>query len=165
MNTNINGTSTFAKNLCYYRKLRNLSQKELAEKSHLSATAISQYENGSKNPTLESLNALASALGVKMRHLCEDRKLKGTSRMVEAVELLSDSQCYIHVDDDETISISLSQCNDTINKERVIEFFKNYEMIQNFNRMAMSSDIESKHELCRVGFDMLMERFSDILDC
>lgn len=56
----------FSKNLKYYRLKNHLSKKALADKIHVSAMAITNYEDGSRNPNMEVLSALAEALGVRV---------------------------------------------------------------------------------------------------
>ena len=56
----------FSKNLKFYRLKNNLSKKELAEKIHVSAMAITNYEDGSRKPNMQILSALADALGVSV---------------------------------------------------------------------------------------------------
>lgn len=46
------------------RKQRNMSQKELAEKLGVSASMIGQYENDLRNPKLETIQRIATALEV-----------------------------------------------------------------------------------------------------
>ena len=56
----------FSKNLKYYRLKNVMTKKELASKSNLTAMAITNYENGTRKPTMEIMQALASALGVRV---------------------------------------------------------------------------------------------------
>ena len=56
----------FSKNLKYYRLKNGLSMKELAQRIQVTPMAISQYEDGSRYPSTEKLNALAKALGVRV---------------------------------------------------------------------------------------------------
>ena len=49
-----------------------LKQKELAEKIGVSESRISQYENGSQNPRINTLIKLSEALGVSLKSLCGD---------------------------------------------------------------------------------------------
>lgn len=53
---------TFGENLKNLRKERNLSIKELADLSGLSAVQISNYEHGHYEPNAISVNKLAKAL-------------------------------------------------------------------------------------------------------
>ena len=56
----------FCKNLKYYRLKNQMTKKALAEKANVSAMAITQYEGGKRKPSMETLNALATALGVRV---------------------------------------------------------------------------------------------------
>lgn len=51
-------------NIAFYRKKAGLSQTEVKEKLCLSSTGtVSQWETGSRNPSVELLPKLASVLG------------------------------------------------------------------------------------------------------
>lgn len=54
----------FSKNLKYYRLRRNLSKKRLAEMAGVSPMAVTYYESGQRKPGMETIRALAGALGV-----------------------------------------------------------------------------------------------------
>ncbi len=56
----------FSKNLRYYRLKKHLTKRALADAIHVSAMAITHYEDGSRQPNMETLSALASALGVRV---------------------------------------------------------------------------------------------------
>ena len=56
----------FGKNLRYYRLRNSMTKKKLAEKSDLTAMAITNYENGDRMPSMDILKKLASALGVRV---------------------------------------------------------------------------------------------------
>lgn len=56
----------FSKNLKYYRLKNAMSKKELAEQIHVSPMAISNYENGKRNPDMGLLKQMAKALGVRV---------------------------------------------------------------------------------------------------
>lgn len=57
-------------NIRYYRKKLNISQKELGEKlGGISQQQIGRWENGDKNPKLETQIKIASALGVPVSQL------------------------------------------------------------------------------------------------
>lgn len=57
------------KAIAYYREKLGLTGTQLADKSGVTQGAISQYENGKKNPTQETIEKLASALGVTPEEL------------------------------------------------------------------------------------------------
>lgn len=56
----------FNKNLRYYRLKNNLSMKELASKVGVTTMAISYYESGERKPNMETIKALAEALGIRV---------------------------------------------------------------------------------------------------
>jgi len=56
------------------RRARHLSQRQLAGRMQVPRTYISKIENGKAIPTLGSLERLADALGVEVRHLVRDAR-------------------------------------------------------------------------------------------
>lgn len=56
----------FSRNLRYYRLKNSMTKKMLAEKSKLTSMAITNYENGSRMPSMDILKRLANALGVRV---------------------------------------------------------------------------------------------------
>jgi transcriptional regulator with XRE-family HTH domain len=62
-NENIND---MAKKIKYYRKLKNLTQDELAERSGINISTIKKYECGIRNPKPDQLEKIANALGINM---------------------------------------------------------------------------------------------------
>lgn len=55
----------------HFRKIRHLTQKDLAEKVGLSEPAIRHYENGIRNPNEEQLEAISQALDISVDSLRE----------------------------------------------------------------------------------------------
>ena len=51
------------------RKMRELSQDELANKANLPSTAISHFESGTRKPSFDNLRKLADALEVSIDYL------------------------------------------------------------------------------------------------
>ncbi|MEG3038579.1 MAG: helix-turn-helix transcriptional regulator, partial [Clostridia bacterium] len=51
------------------RKLKGLTQKELAEKTGISLSAIEKYERGRLNPSLGKVKEIAEALDVTIQEL------------------------------------------------------------------------------------------------
>lgn len=49
------------------RVKQGLTQAELAEKINTKQSAISRFEKGNYNPTINFLNNIASALGIKLK--------------------------------------------------------------------------------------------------
>lgn len=54
----------FSKNLRYYRLKNSMTKKELAKKSDLTSMAITNYENGTRKPSMDTLKKLAAVLNV-----------------------------------------------------------------------------------------------------
>ena len=64
------------KRVRYFRRLKNLTQAQLAEKVDLSVNYISQIETGVASPTLKTISILAKALNVEIRELFDFNKQK-----------------------------------------------------------------------------------------
>ena len=62
-----------AENLKKLRKLRNLSQEELARKAGITYSTLIKLESGAnKNPTIKTLQQLARALEVTLDELVKE---------------------------------------------------------------------------------------------
>ena len=57
------------KRLRAFRLAKGFTQEQLCEKAGLSLDAVSRIEGGSRSPTLDTLERLASALGVSVSEL------------------------------------------------------------------------------------------------
>ncbi|MGN7359987.1 helix-turn-helix domain-containing protein [Paenibacillus sp. SAF-054] len=57
-----------------WRKHRKITQYQLAEKTNLSRSYVADVERGRYNPSLETLEAIAKALDVKISDLMEENK-------------------------------------------------------------------------------------------
>ncbi len=60
----------FNENLVQLRKMRGMSQEDLAQRLDISRQAISKWENGEALPDLYKLSALADILGIGLDTLC-----------------------------------------------------------------------------------------------
>lgn len=59
----------FAENLRFLRKREKLTQQEMADKLGVSRSTIAMYENGSREPDFETLEAIADLFNVNMSTL------------------------------------------------------------------------------------------------
>ena len=67
------------------RNERGLSLRELASKVDLSASFLSQIEQGKASPSIENLKKIATSLDVKVSYLIEDEE---ETRNMEVVKIL-----------------------------------------------------------------------------
>lgn len=65
--------SVVAENIRALRDRRGLSLSELAQRAGIGKSTLSMLEGGRANPSIETLWAIASALGVPFRHIVEPR--------------------------------------------------------------------------------------------
>ena len=70
--------SNLTKNIKYYRKLKNMTQEQLAEKADLSVSYIKQIEAGKefKNITFNSFTKIAKALDINVNELFIEKDTK-----------------------------------------------------------------------------------------
>ena len=68
-------TQILANNLRAFRKAKNLSQEELADRCNVHRTYLGSIERGERNATLSTLEAL-SAVGVSVPQLLTKRAIK-----------------------------------------------------------------------------------------
>ncbi len=66
-------TQILADNIRTYRKVKRLSQEELADRCDLHRTYVGSVERGERNVTLSTLETLATTLGVSIPGLLTKR--------------------------------------------------------------------------------------------
>ena len=62
----------FSENLKYYRKLRGISQTELAKMLNSGRSTVAMYETGDREPSYGTLKKIALILGVSQSDLLRD---------------------------------------------------------------------------------------------
>lgn len=71
----MNEKETYATNVGHnikkYRKLRNISQKEMAKKLNVTNTWLCKLENGNRNTTIFRLMEIANILNINLLDLIE----------------------------------------------------------------------------------------------
>ena len=87
---------SFAEQLINARKMRHLSQQQLAQRSGVSQQAISKLETGRSSPSEYTIRQLATALRIPLSELLEDNEKKPTaegdglkSDIINRIQLLS----------------------------------------------------------------------------
>ena len=83
-----------ADNVRLYRKQRNLTQLELAERAELSVDSIKRVERGSKTMSLENFMRIADALDVPVYYLLYEslNKIPMTERIQNVLNDKSEKQ-------------------------------------------------------------------------
>lgn len=79
-------------NIKKYRKLKSLTQKELAEKVSISRSFMSQIEKGISNPSDENLKKIAECLDVSVNDLKKDIDKSSLSKLLELLILGTSKQ-------------------------------------------------------------------------
>lgn len=69
--------STLGEAITMARRASSLTQEELADAAHVTQTALSRYENDLRDPSDDTLRAIADALGVTPRFLTRATQLRG----------------------------------------------------------------------------------------
>lgn len=59
-------------NIRKYRKIKNITQKELGETIGISNTYLSDIETGRTNPSIKTLKKIAKGLGINYMELLKD---------------------------------------------------------------------------------------------
>jgi len=77
-------------NIAYYRKLRGLSQEDLAQKVGVKQPHISRIENGDDGPPLRLFKDIADALDVSLADLFSEQMSKAALMVVDAFRSGSD---------------------------------------------------------------------------
>jgi transcriptional regulator with XRE-family HTH domain len=67
--------TNFSQKMIYYRKIRGMSQKDLALKTGISPRMITYYEKHISHPSLEKINIIAKALDIDPKLLLEDNEI------------------------------------------------------------------------------------------
>lgn len=69
----------------YFRKAKNLTQEQLAEKVSMEPNSISIIESGRNFPTLNSLEKIANALDIELNILFRYSQNKSNSEIIDNI--------------------------------------------------------------------------------
>ena len=150
----------FSENLRLYRKMKGLTQAELGEQAGMSTTIISDYENKNKTPNLKAIWNLSKVLVLTFDQLCAidpDEQLQVSMEhefCLTALAFINQCKAQVHVQDN-IIQLKILQKNDNqeYSSYNILEFFKDYEIIQSINKPpikeemieALLSDLRKKY--------------------
>ena len=84
----------FHERLKNYRKENGLTQEELAEKIHVSRSAVAKWENGLGLPSSELLDEMAKFFGITSNELLADRDTE-TIKLSQQKKLLIGLVCLV----------------------------------------------------------------------
>jgi transcriptional regulator with XRE-family HTH domain len=79
--------SIVSKNIRKYRKSKNLTQIQLAEKSGLSKRMIAYYETNISNPPINNLLSIAKALDVSIYALIGEKQPRELIELFEDIDM------------------------------------------------------------------------------
>lgn len=80
-------SNKLGENIKKYRKKKGLTQKQLGESIGLSTVAIKNYENNQREPKLDIIDKIATALGIKRLDLLEENIVKDIKKDIELYKL------------------------------------------------------------------------------
>lgn len=111
----------FIENIRYFRKVKKLSQQEVAEKSGMLASTYNRIENMKVTPSIDTAEKIAKALEISFVELFQDRKItnKTLNQKIALIESLSDYNKNV-------VSIMMDTVfeKDTLEKEQYIKMNK-----------------------------------------
>lgn len=82
----------FKNNLRFHREYLKLTQKEVADKLHISRERYNQYENGRRRPDFEILKDIAKIFNVSTDELLDNEEPNPDTRKAEERKQLSEEQ-------------------------------------------------------------------------
>lgn len=74
INLQDNVRKSLVRQYVYFRKMKGLTQEEVAERVGISRTNVSRFESGEYNPTLEMLVKLATAMDLDVLFTLSQKK-------------------------------------------------------------------------------------------
>lgn len=103
-------------NIKNYRKKQNLTQKELAIIVDVTDATINRYEQGQREPNIETLNKIADALNVSVSELISDEHTMNISEMSnDDLNFLYDTELVELAEIFKKLGYELKENNSTIN--------------------------------------------------
>jgi transcriptional regulator with XRE-family HTH domain len=82
-NQPLSAREVFGRNLRRARRLKDVSQEELALRADLSRTYVSEVERGVRNVSIDNMGLLAQALGLPLRDLVDPALFKNLDELSE----------------------------------------------------------------------------------
>ncbi len=89
-------TENFSNNLRVLRKLRHLTQEELAQELNTTRSCISNYENGKRQPDSDIIHLIADYFDVSVDYLLGRSSIKMSLRSEEELQELEEISDTLH---------------------------------------------------------------------
>lgn len=106
---------TIGENIKKYRKINNITQKDLAEKLNVTIRTIQNYESNNREPKIDTLKSIASILNISLNELLYDKSIK------ENIVINTNKKYYEKLSNQELIN--LIDCGD-IDKKKLEDILK-----------------------------------------
>ena len=116
---------TLGNNIKKYRKMLKLSQEDLAKKSNLYRNSIYNYENNKRQPSIENLNKIATALGVTVNDLIKNDTIDITNMNDDDEKLSSKTIPGLFEEMCDIMCNELCKYADTVDSEAMCEAGRN----------------------------------------
>lgn len=109
--------STLGRNIAYLRKIKGITQENLAEKLQVSAQAVSKWENNISCPDIMLLKPMATLLGVTVDQLLSD-EIQQNLQSTQVIDKILRID-FIDSQDNISLSIPLEKIDELSKKEKI----------------------------------------------
>lgn len=112
-----------------YRKLQNLTQKDLAEKLFVSPQTVSKWENNQSEPNLATIKQLADLFGISVDDFFEEGRKFAKEEKESSFDVLRCEMCLEAIKEDKVFEpgekVLCDKCKEELEKEE--KFYEKYE--------------------------------------
>lgn len=112
-----------------YRKLQNLTQKDLAEKLFVSPQTVSKWENDQSEPNLATIKQLADLFGISVDDFFEEGRKFAKEETEISPDVLRCEMCLEAIKEDKVFApgekVLCDKCKEELEKEE--KFYDKYE--------------------------------------
>ena len=145
-------------NIAALRKVLKLTQEELAEKCEVSRQAVTKWESGVSEPTIEKLRLISNIFGVSIDDLinCDEATLSKKAEENNLINAFGDGI-------DEAIKekiIAIQKRKKDANYYAVIEASTGIHLL-NFNKVLDWDNMVTKERLLKILYSVVGQRFID----
>lgn len=152
-------------NVSKFRKRMNISQRELGRRTGISGQMVSKIENNLSQPSIETLNKIATALGVTINDLLteDDKQILILEDFKNTlINMAKEKPCEVYSNDKLNFLINLSKLCDKKTQEKfnkIIEKFPNLNPLPNEYKINEPLYNELNAEFVQPMFNELIKAF------